>query len=74
MCRLGKAILRCRVPTAMRQLSKVKALVETGVGRSQVIEQLGISEASYDRCLSGYLSLLWLVIVLCQPFNRIDFS
>jgi hypothetical protein len=27
----GKAILWCRVPTAMRQLHMVKALVEAGV-------------------------------------------
>ena len=58
MCRRGKAILRCRVPTAMRQLSKVKALVETGVGRLQVMEQLGISKVSYYRCLGWYFSLM----------------
>ena len=32
-----------RVPTAMRQKDKVKALVETGVTRVQVMEQIGIS-------------------------------
>ena len=53
MYRRGKAILRCRVPTAIRQLSKVKALVETGVGRLQLMEQLGISKASYYRCFVG---------------------
>ena len=42
-----------RVPTAMRQADKVKALVEAGVQRLQVQEQLGISKASYYRCLSG---------------------
>jgi DNA invertase Pin-like site-specific DNA recombinase len=42
-----------RVPTAMRQADKVKALVEAGVQRVQVQEQLGISKASYYRCLSG---------------------
>jgi DNA invertase Pin-like site-specific DNA recombinase len=42
-----------RVPTAMRQSDKVKALVEAGVGRPQVMEQLGMSKASYYRCLSG---------------------
>jgi DNA invertase Pin-like site-specific DNA recombinase len=42
-----------RVPTAMRQAGKVKALVEAGVQRVQVQEQLGISKASYYRCLSG---------------------
>ncbi|MDB4091619.1 helix-turn-helix domain-containing protein, partial [bacterium] len=31
----------------------VKALVEAGVQRVQVQEQLGISKASYYRCLSG---------------------
>ena len=40
------------VPTAMRQADKVKALVEAGVQRVQVQEQLGISKASYYRCLS----------------------
>ena len=42
-----------RVPTAMRQADKVKALVEAGVQRVQVQEQLGISKASYYRCLNG---------------------
>ena len=42
-----------RVPTAMRQADKVKALVEAGVQRVQVHEHLGISKASYYRCLSG---------------------
>jgi DNA invertase Pin-like site-specific DNA recombinase len=42
-----------RVPTAMRQADKVKALVEAGVQRVRVQEQLGISKASYYRCLSG---------------------
>ena len=40
-----------RVPTAMRQADKVKALVEAGVTRLQVMEQLGISKASYYRCV-----------------------
>ena len=40
-----------RVPTAMRQADKVKALVEAGVTRVQIMEQLGISKASYYRCL-----------------------
>ena len=40
-----------RVPTAMKQADKVKALVEAGVTRVQVQEQLGISKASYYRCL-----------------------
>ena len=42
-----------RVPTAMRQADKVKALVEAGVQRVQVYEQLGIIKASYYGCLSG---------------------
>ena len=42
-----------RVPTAMRQADKVKALVEAGVQRVQVQEQLGISKASYYRCLGA---------------------
>ena len=42
-----------RVPTAMRQADKVKALVEAGVTRLQVMEQLGISKASYYRCLQN---------------------
>jgi hypothetical protein len=40
----------------MRQADKVKALVESGVQRVQrvqVQEQLGISKASFYRCLSG---------------------
>ncbi len=40
-----------RVPTAMNQADKVKALVEAGVARLQVMEQLGISKASFYRCL-----------------------
>ena len=40
-----------RVPTAMRQADKVKALVEAGVTRVQIMEQLGISKAFYYRCL-----------------------
>ena len=47
-----------RVPTAMRQADKVKALVEAGVQRVQIQEQLGISKASYYRCLSGTLTAL----------------
>jgi len=42
-----------RVPTAMQQADKVKALVGAGVGRLKIIEQLGISKASYYRCLSS---------------------
>ena len=40
-----------RVPTAMNQADKVKALVEAGVTRIQIMEQVGISKASYYRCL-----------------------
>ena len=42
-----------RVPTAMRQADKVKALVEAGVTRVQVMEQLDISKAFYYRCLQN---------------------
>ena len=42
-----------RVPTAMRQADKVKTLVDAGLGRQQVMDQLSISKASYYRCLSG---------------------
>ena len=44
-----------RVPTAMKQANKVKALVDAGVTRVQVQEQLGISKASYYRCLKASL-------------------
>ena len=40
-----------RVPSAMKQADKVKALAEAGVGRVQIMEQLGMSKASYYRCL-----------------------
>ena len=40
-----------RVPKALNQADKVKALTEAGVGRVQVMEQLGMSKASYYRCL-----------------------
>ena len=42
-----------RVPKAMQQADKVKALVDAGVTRVQVQEQLGISKASYYRCLKA---------------------
>lgn len=42
-----------RVPTAMNKADKVKALVEAGVGRVQIMKQLGMSKASYYRCLSA---------------------
>ena len=42
-----------RVPTAMKQADKVKTLVDAGVTRVQVQEQLGISKASYYRCLKA---------------------
>ena len=44
MYRRGKATLRCRVPTAIRQSHKVKALFETGVDRLQLMEQLGAGQ------------------------------
>jgi DNA invertase Pin-like site-specific DNA recombinase len=40
-----------RVPTAMKQANQVKALVQAGVTRVLVMEQLGMSKASYYRCL-----------------------
>jgi DNA invertase Pin-like site-specific DNA recombinase len=40
-----------RVPKAMQQADKVKALVSAGVDRLKIQEQLGISKASYYRCL-----------------------
>ena len=40
-----------RVPKAMNQADKVKALVEAGVDRVKVQQQLGMSKASYYRCL-----------------------
>jgi DNA invertase Pin-like site-specific DNA recombinase len=40
-----------RVPKAMQQADKVKALVSAGVDRLKVQEQLDISKASYYRCL-----------------------
>jgi len=40
-----------RVPTAIKQADKVKALVEAGVQRAVVMAQLSISKASYYRCL-----------------------
>lgn len=42
-----------RVPTAMKQADKVKTLVDAGVTRVQVQGQLGISKASYYRCLKA---------------------
>jgi len=50
---LNKAAKKAAVPTAIRQGSKVKALVEAGEGLLQVMEQLGISKASYYGCLGG---------------------
>jgi len=41
---LNKAAKKAAVPTAMRQGSKVKALVEAGVRRLQVVERLGINK------------------------------
>ena len=40
-----------RVPKAMQQADKVKALVQAGVTRVQVMDQLGMSKASFYRCL-----------------------
>ena len=41
-----------RVPTAMKQADKVKALVAAGIDRVKIQEQLGMSKASYYRCLN----------------------
>ena len=40
-----------RVPTAIKQVDKVKTLLEAGVQRAVVMAQLSISKASYYRCL-----------------------
>ena len=40
-----------RVPKAMNQADKVKALVEAGVTKVQIMDQLGMSKASFYRCL-----------------------
>ena len=40
-----------RVPKAINQADKVKALVAAGVDRVNIQEQLGMSKASYYRCL-----------------------
>jgi len=40
-----------RVPKAMQQADKVKTLVSAGVDKLKIQEQLGISKASYYRCL-----------------------
>ena len=42
-----------RVPKAMQQADKVKALVAAGVDRVKIQEQLGMSKASYYRCLKA---------------------
>ena len=42
-----------RFPTAMKQADKVKALVDAGVRRIQIQEKLGISKASFYRCLKA---------------------
>ena len=42
-----------RVPKAMQQADKVKALVQAGVIRVQVMDQLGMSKASFYRCLKA---------------------
>lgn len=41
-----------RVPTAKRQSEKVIALKEAGVPRQKIMEQLGISQASYYRIVN----------------------
>jgi DNA invertase Pin-like site-specific DNA recombinase len=42
-----------RVPKAMNQADKVKALVAAGVDRVKIQEQLGMSMASHYRCLKA---------------------
>ena len=42
-----------RVPKAIQQAEKVKALVAAGVDRVKIQEQLGMSKASYYRCLKA---------------------
>lgn len=42
---------RGRVPTAQRQKDKVLALVKAGVARETIMEQTGISKASYYRLI-----------------------
>ena len=42
-----------RVPRAMKQADKVKALVAGGFDRLKIQEQLGMSKASYYRCLKA---------------------
>ena len=42
-----------RVPKAMNQADKVKALVAAGVDRLKIQEQLAMSKASYYRCLKN---------------------
>jgi DNA invertase Pin-like site-specific DNA recombinase len=42
-----------RVPKALNQADKVKALVNASVGRVQIQEQLSMSKASYYRCLKA---------------------
>jgi hypothetical protein len=37
----------------MQQADKVKALVDAGVDRVKIQEQLGMSKASYYRCLKA---------------------
>jgi len=43
-----------RVPKAMNQADKVKALVAAGVDRVKIQEQLGMSKASFYRCLKNW--------------------
>jgi len=42
-----------RAPKAMNQADKVKALVAAGVDRVKIQEQLGMSKASFYRCLKN---------------------
>jgi DNA invertase Pin-like site-specific DNA recombinase len=47
----ANGLYKGRKPTAMNQSDKVKALVAAGVARVQIMEQLGMSKASFYRCL-----------------------
>ena len=42
-----------RLPKAIQQADKVKALVAAGVDRLKIQEQLAMSKASYYRCLKN---------------------
>ena len=47
----AQGLYKGRVPTAIKQADQVKALMKAGVQRAVIMAQLGISKASYYRCL-----------------------